>query len=37
VETSQNGWRSPGFEQTPTDPAVCVNWNDAEGICAVAQ
>ena len=30
VETSQNGWRSPGFEQTPTDPAVCVSWNDAE-------
>ena len=22
-------WRTPGYEQTPNDPVVCVNWNDA--------
>lgn len=23
------GWRDPGFEQGPSDPVVCVSWNDA--------
>jgi formylglycine-generating enzyme required for sulfatase activity len=22
-------WQSPDFEQTPSDPVVCVNWDDA--------
>ena len=23
-------WRAPGFEQTDSEPVVCVNWNDAQ-------
>lgn len=23
-------WRSPGFQQMPSDPVVCVSWNDAK-------
>jgi hypothetical protein len=22
-------WKSPGFEQSPTQPVVCISWNDA--------
>ncbi len=27
-------WRSPGFPQTGTHPAVCLNWNDAKAYTA---
>lgn len=27
--SSASGWQSPGFEQTPSDPVVCVSWEDA--------
>lgn len=25
-----NSWRSPGFEQSESDPVVCVSWDDAK-------
>jgi formylglycine-generating enzyme required for sulfatase activity len=28
-EESGLSWRDPGFDQGPTEPAVCVSWNDA--------
>ncbi len=30
VERTDSGWRNPGFSQTDRDPAVCVNWEDAQ-------
>jgi formylglycine-generating enzyme required for sulfatase activity len=27
-------WRNPSFAQTPTHPAVCLNWNDAQAYVA---
>ncbi len=27
-------WRDPGFTQTPNDPVVCVNWDDAQAYVA---
>jgi formylglycine-generating enzyme len=35
-ESDVNGanWHSPGFPQTGKDPAVCVNWDDAQAYVA---
>ena len=30
VEDRNRSWRNPGFRQTPIDPVVCVNWEDAQ-------
>ena len=30
-EREGRNWRAPGFEQTDSEPVVCVNWNDARG------
>jgi formylglycine-generating enzyme required for sulfatase activity len=27
-------WNSPGFEQSPQDPVVCVSWHDAQAFLA---
>jgi formylglycine-generating enzyme required for sulfatase activity len=29
VETFGANWQRPGFPQSDSDPAVCINWNDA--------
>ncbi len=26
-------WRKPGFDQTDSQPVVCVSWNDAKAFC----
>jgi formylglycine-generating enzyme len=28
--SSRYNWENPGFSQTPSDPVVCVTWNDAK-------
>jgi formylglycine-generating enzyme required for sulfatase activity len=28
VDDASRSWQSPGFEQTPSEPVVCVNWDD---------
>lgn len=33
-ENASLSWRSPGFEQTDRDPAVCVSWDDAKAYAA---
>ena len=34
VNTSVDGeWKSPGFKQEDTHPAVKVSWNDAQAFC----
>ena len=30
VQSRERSYRSPGFEQTDSDPVVCVNWDDAK-------
>jgi formylglycine-generating enzyme required for sulfatase activity len=30
VFDNRANWQNPGFTQTPTDPVVCVSWNDAQ-------
>ena len=30
LDASQS-WQAPGFDQTPDDPVLCVNWDDATG------
>ena len=34
VRDAARSWRSPGFEQTDLDPAVCVNWDDVKAYVA---
>jgi len=29
-EQRKGSWREPGFPQNDNDPAVCINWNDAQ-------
>ena len=29
-------WKSPGFKQSGSQPVVCVSWDDAERLCALA-
>lgn len=29
VDDASRSWQSPGFEQTATDPVVCVSWEEA--------
>ncbi|MES3025178.1 MAG: SUMF1/EgtB/PvdO family nonheme iron enzyme [Pseudomonadota bacterium] len=29
-DTPEHDWRKPGFDQTDTDPATCINWDDAQ-------
>ena len=31
---ANTGWQRPGFDQTDTDPVVCVSWNDATAYAA---
>lgn len=31
---TDRNWRTPGFSQTDTDPAVCISWNDAKAYVA---
>ena len=33
-ENKSASWRSPGFDQDDSHPAVCVNWNDAKAYAA---
>jgi formylglycine-generating enzyme required for sulfatase activity len=33
-ETKGYNWHNPGFEQTGSDPAVCVSWQDAHDYAA---
>ncbi|HTP38773.1 MAG TPA: SUMF1/EgtB/PvdO family nonheme iron enzyme [Steroidobacteraceae bacterium] len=33
-QSAERSWSSPGFDQTPTDPVVCVTWNDARAYAA---
>jgi formylglycine-generating enzyme required for sulfatase activity len=28
------GWQAPGYQQTDSDPVVCVSWNDAQAYAA---
>ena len=35
-EKQGRSWRNPGFAQTGAHPAVCLSWNDAQGLCGVA-
>ena len=30
VDDRSKSWFNPGFQQTPRDPVVCVNWEDAQ-------
>lgn len=30
AKRTYRSWQNPGFPQTDSDPAVCVNWNDAK-------
>jgi formylglycine-generating enzyme required for sulfatase activity len=34
VETAGRSWRNPGFAQTGSHPATCLNWNDAQAYAA---
>jgi formylglycine-generating enzyme required for sulfatase activity len=34
VNDASSSWRSPGFDQSPSEPVVCVNWNDADAFVA---
>ncbi|MFC1849660.1 SUMF1/EgtB/PvdO family nonheme iron enzyme [candidate division CSSED10-310 bacterium] len=31
--TEGANWRTPGFDQSPNQPVVCVSWNDAVAYC----
>ena len=33
-DTSDRSWKNPGFAQTGTHPAACLNWNDASAYAA---
>ena len=33
-KSPNTGWKRPGFDQTDTDPVVCVSWNDANAYAA---
>ncbi|MGO9007064.1 MAG: SUMF1/EgtB/PvdO family nonheme iron enzyme [Beijerinckiaceae bacterium] len=34
VEKAGSSWRNPGFAQTGSHPAACLNWNDAQAYVA---
>jgi len=34
IEDKTKSWREPGFRQSPSDPVVCVNRNDAQAYTA---
>ncbi len=31
--TAEANWKNPQFEQSPSDPVVCVSWRDATSYC----
>jgi sulfatase modifying factor 1 len=33
-QQQQLTWRNPGFPQSPSDPAVCISWDDAKAYVA---
>ena len=35
--SDERSWRAPGFSQTERHPVTCVSWDDASGVCVVAE